>query len=158
MIWHSAFRLVPYITSYSSRCRGISVKYFEKILKQRKNHCRSAFRSPVHSYSSLIFWHAILGQRCDRVVFTWGSQEFMSAAFLRRHYVQSMSVDSKRRPQMHWSTESITAVIFFCFNIFLMPVLKLGYVQCLNFQSNHSGPPFSQSMGTSAYNPESSVK
>ena len=27
MIWHSAFRLVPYITSYSSRCCGISVKY-----------------------------------------------------------------------------------------------------------------------------------
>ena len=27
VIWHSAFRLVPYITSYSSRCRGISVKY-----------------------------------------------------------------------------------------------------------------------------------
>ena len=25
-----AFRLVPYITSYSSRCRGISVKYFFK--------------------------------------------------------------------------------------------------------------------------------
>ena len=29
VIWHSAFRLVPYITSYSSRCRGISVKYFK---------------------------------------------------------------------------------------------------------------------------------
>ena len=27
VIWHLAFRLVPYITSYSSRCRGISVNY-----------------------------------------------------------------------------------------------------------------------------------
>ena len=28
MIWHSAFCLVSYITSYSSRCRGISVKSY----------------------------------------------------------------------------------------------------------------------------------
>ena len=27
MIWHSAFRLVPYITSYSSRCHGVSIEY-----------------------------------------------------------------------------------------------------------------------------------